>query len=30
MDSIKKTSTVLDDVKIHVKMKLSALWVRSN
>jgi hypothetical protein len=27
MDSIKKASTVLDDVKIHVKMKLSALWV---
>jgi hypothetical protein len=27
MDSIRKTSTVLDDVKIHVKMKISGLWV---
>jgi hypothetical protein len=26
MDSIEKASTVLDDVKIHVKVKLSALW----
>ena len=27
MDSMKKAATVLDDIKIHVKMKLSALWV---
>jgi hypothetical protein len=27
MDSMKKSATVLDDVKIHVKMKISALWV---
>jgi hypothetical protein len=26
MDSMKKAPTVLADVKIHVKMKLSALW----
>jgi hypothetical protein len=25
--SMKKTTAVLDDVKIHVKMKISALWV---
>jgi hypothetical protein len=24
---MKKTTAVLDDVKIHVKMKISALWV---
>ena len=27
MDSMKKAATVLDDLKIHVKVKLSALWV---
>ena len=27
MDSMKKAATVLDDIRIHVKMKLSALWV---
>ena len=27
MDSAKKTAPMLDDVKIHVKLKLSALWV---
>ena len=27
MDSVKKDRTPLDDVKIHVKMKISALWV---
>src|SRR5688572_33246880 len=27
MDSSRKAATVLDDVKIHVKMKISALWV---
>jgi hypothetical protein len=26
LDSIKKTGTALDDVKIHVKFKISALW----
>jgi hypothetical protein len=26
MDSMKKAATVLDDIRIHVKMKLSALW----
>jgi hypothetical protein len=26
VDSQKKPGTVLDDIKIHVKMKLSALW----
>ena len=26
MNSIKRTGTVLDDMKIHVKLKLSALW----
>ena len=27
MDSIKKVGTDLDDIKIHVKMKISALWI---
>jgi hypothetical protein len=27
MDSTKNTAPVLDDVKVHVKLKLSALWV---
>ncbi len=27
MDSEKKAATVLDDIKIHVKVKISALWV---
>src|SRR5713101_1368491 len=27
MNSTKKAATVLDDIKIHVKMKISALWV---
>jgi len=27
MDSMKKAATVLDDIKIHVKLKISALWV---
>ena len=27
MNSIKKNATILEDVKINVKMKLSALWV---
>ena len=27
MNSIKKTATIFEDVKINVKMKLSALWV---
>jgi hypothetical protein len=27
MDSKKKAATVLDDIKVHVKAKLSALWV---
>jgi hypothetical protein len=27
MNSENKTATILDDVKIHVKLKLSALWV---
>ena len=27
MESMKKATTILDDIKIHVKMKLSALWV---
>lgn len=27
MDSMRKAATVLDDIKIHVKVKLSALWV---
>ncbi|WP_342304821.1 DUF6326 family protein [Methanolobus sp. ZRKC5] len=27
MDSIKKTTGILEDVKINVKLKLSALWV---
>ncbi len=26
MDSTKKAGTALDDIKIHVKMKISALW----
>jgi hypothetical protein len=26
LDSIKKTGTALEDIKIHVKLKLSALW----
>jgi len=26
LGSVKKTATVLDDIKIHVKIKLSALW----
>ena len=26
MDSIKKAGTALDDMKIHVKLKMSALW----
>ena len=27
MNSEKKTATILEDVKINVKIKLSALWV---
>jgi hypothetical protein len=27
MDSMGKAATVLDDIKVHVKLKLSALWV---
>lgn len=27
MDSMRKTGTVLEDIKINVKLKLSALWV---
>lgn len=27
MDSVKKAGRILDDVKVHVKMKISALWV---
>ena len=27
MNSEKKAATVLDDIKIHVKVKISALWV---
>ena len=27
MDSMKKAATVLDDIRIHVKVKISALWV---
>ena len=27
MASMKKAATVFDDIKIHVKMKISALWV---
>ncbi len=27
MDSMKKAATVLDDITIHVKVKISALWV---
>ncbi|GAA0716444.1 hypothetical protein GCM10009105_22870 [Dokdonella soli] len=26
MDSMKKAGTTLDDIRIHVKMKISALW----
>lgn len=26
MDSVKKTATALDDIRIHVRFKLSALW----
>jgi hypothetical protein len=26
LDSIKKAATALDDIKIHVKLKISALW----
>lgn len=26
MDSTRKAATVLDDIKVHVKMKISALW----
>ena len=26
MDSMKKAGTALDDIKIHVKIKISALW----
>src|SRR6202022_1786061 len=27
LDSMKKARTALDDIRIHVKMKISALWV---
>ena len=27
MDSMKKAGTALDDIKIHVKIKMSTLWV---
>jgi hypothetical protein len=27
LDSMKRAGTALDDIKIHVKLKLSALWV---
>jgi hypothetical protein len=27
LDSMKKAGTALDDIKVHVKLKISALWV---
>jgi hypothetical protein len=27
MNSEKKTATILEDVKVNIKIKLSALWV---
>ena len=30
MNSEKKTATILEDVKINIKIKLSALWIVVN
>ena len=30
MNSEKKTATILEDVKINIKIKLSALWIAVN